>query len=54
MNEGFEFVYSPKVIAKWRKAAFKLAIIIVSRAQWGQLGWWLKDFTKLKELKDRK
>ena len=54
MDEGFEFVYSPKVIAKWRKAAFKLAIIIVSRAQWGQLGSWLKEFTKLKELKDRK
>ena len=54
MDEGYEFVYSPKVIAKWRKAAFKLAIIIVSRAQWGQLGSWLKEFTKLKELKDRK
>ena len=54
MDEGYEFVYSPEVIAKWRKAAFKLAIIIVSRAQWGQLGSWLQEFTKLKELKDRK
>ena len=53
MDEGYEFVYSPKVIAKWRKAAFKLAIIIVSRAQWGQLGAWLKDFTKIKLLKDK-
>ena len=53
MDEGYEFVYSPEVIGKWRKAAFKLAIIIVSRAQWGQLGAWLKDFTKVKLLKDR-
>ena len=54
MDEGYEFVYSPKVIAKWRKVIFKLAIFFVSRAQWGCLGAWLKDFTKLKELKDRK
>ena len=54
MDEGYEFVYSPEVIAKWRKAAFKLAIIIVSRAQWGQLGAWLKDFKNIELLKDRK
>ena len=43
----------PRTWRKWRKFIATCMIVVASRAQWGCLGNWLKNFRDLKPLKDR-